>query len=80
MDIQSRKLNLVQEFLRLNNEQLIRKLEKLLFQEKKKIYESELKPYTIEVYNALIDQAISDSKSGKVVAGRALRNEINSWE
>lgn len=80
MDIQSRKLNLVQEFLRLNNEQLIRKLEKLLFQEKKKIYESELKPYTIEEYNALIDQAISDSKSGKVVAGRALRNEINSWE
>ena len=35
MDIQSRKLNFVQEFLRLDNEKLIKKLERILFQEKR---------------------------------------------
>ena len=80
MDIQSRKLNFVQEFLRLDNEKLIKKLERILFQEKKRIYESDIKPYSFDEYNAIIDKAVSDSKSGKVKEAKTLRNEIDSWE
>lgn len=44
MDIQSVKINFVQEFLRLKNEQTINRLVELLREEKVKQYESELNP------------------------------------
>lgn len=50
MDIQARKISLIQEFLRINSEELINKLDKFLYREKKKIYEKELKPMSFDFY------------------------------
>ena len=43
MDLQARKLNLIQEFLRINSEELITKLDNFLHTEKRRIYEQEFK-------------------------------------
>ena len=79
MDIQTRKLHFVQEFLRLKDESLIDKLNNILKKERKKKIEKELKPFSEKEFNDLIDSAESDSKNGRLTSARELKNEIDSW-
>jgi len=79
MDIQSLKINFVQEFLRLKNEQIINRLVGLLREEKKRLYESELKPMTQEDFNEMIDQAEADAKQGRLTEVSSLRKDIDNW-
>ena len=79
MDIQTKKLHFVQEFLRLRDESLIDKLSNLLRMEKKKKIEKELKPFSQKELNDLIDRAESDSENGRLTSARELKNEIDSW-
>ncbi len=79
MDIQTKKLHFVQEFLRLKDENLIDKLNKLLKSERKKKFERELKPLNDEEFNDLIDNAESDSVNGRLTSARNLKKEIDSW-
>jgi hypothetical protein len=79
MDIQTKKLHFVQEFLRLKDENLIDKLSDLLRIEKKKKIEKELKPFSQKEFNDLIDRAESDSENGRLTSARELKNEIDSW-
>ncbi|OFX23093.1 MAG: hypothetical protein A2033_00055 [Bacteroidetes bacterium GWA2_31_9] len=80
MDLQTKKINLIHEFLRINNEGLINKLDKFLHIEKKKIYEKDLKPMTIEKFNLMIDQAEDDIDNGRVVEAKNLRKDIDKWK
>ncbi len=66
MDIQSTKLRFIEDFLRLQNDQLIFKLSELLNNEKKKLYENSLKPMTINELHKKIDQAEKDIKEGNI--------------
>jgi len=66
MDIQSIKLKFIEDFLRLQNEQLILKLNEFLNREKKKIYEKSLKPMTITELHKKIDKAEKDIKEENV--------------
>ena len=50
MDIQSRKIEFIQEFLKLQSEEVISRLEKLLKKEAEKI-RPDLKPMTVEELN-----------------------------
>ena len=79
MDIQTKKLHFVQEFLRLKDENLIDKLSDLLKFEKRKKIEQELKPFSQKEFNDLIDNAESDSENGRLTSARELKNEIDSW-
>jgi hypothetical protein len=79
MDIQLRKIHFVQEFLRLENEQLIAKLEDILISEKKKLYESGLKPYTVEELYQSVQEAKADADAGRVTKAEDLQREIDSW-
>ena len=79
MDLQTRKLNFIQEFLRLNNEKLIAKLEKILKSEKVKSYEEKILPLSEDELNRIIDEAEKDSKEGKLTSAIELRKEIDSW-
>ena len=80
MDLQSRKISLIQEFLRINSEELINKLDKFLHNEKRKIYEKELKPMSIDSFNTMIDEAEDDADNGRVVEAKNLRKEIDKWK
>ena len=80
MDIQARKISIIQEFLRINSEELINKLDKFLHDEKKKIYEKELKPMSLDSFNDMIDKAEDDSVNGRVVEAKILRKDIEKWK
>jgi hypothetical protein len=80
MDIQTRKINFVQEFLRLRNIKLIEKLEKILLEDKAKEYEANLKPINIDNFNKMIDKSIDEVKQGKVVNARELKESVKKWK
>lgn len=79
MDLHARKINFIQEFLRLKNEKIINKLENILKSEKKKKYEKELAPMTEDEFNKIIDHAENDSNAGRLTNARELKKEIDSW-
>ena len=80
MDIQTRKINFVQEFLRLRNIKLIEKLEKILLEDKAKDYEANLKPLSIDRFNKMVDRSIEDAKQGNVVDARDLKESVKKWK
>ncbi len=80
MNIQARKINFIQEFLRIDSEELINKLDKFLHIEKSKIYEQELKPMSMDSFNAAIDQSEDDAANGRVVEAKELRKDIEGWK
>jgi hypothetical protein len=80
MDIQTRKINFVQEFLRLRNIKLIEKLEKILLEDKAKDYEANLKPLSIDNFNKMIDKSIEDANQGNVVSARDLKESVKKWK
>lgn len=51
MDIQTRKLNFIQEFLKIQSEELVSQFEKLLNKEKSTISDRDLSPMSIEEFN-----------------------------
>ena len=79
MDLQTRKISFVQEFLNLQNEEIILQFEKLLRREKKKILSKELKPMTLEEFNRRIDTSMEDSQKGRLTESSKLLSEIEKW-
>lgn len=79
MDLEARKISFVQEFLRLQNEEIVSGLEKLLRKRKIELIEQNFKPMTMEQYNAEIDQALDDSKNGRMIKASDLKAKIQKW-
>lgn len=67
MDLQTRKIHFIQEFLRTANSSILEKFEKMLRQERKKMYEEEVKPMTLDQYEKRIDSALDDYKNKRVL-------------
>ena len=80
MDLQTRKIAFIQEFLRLQNEDIINGLEKMLRKRKAKLYEENLKPMSIEQFNSDIDLSLEDSEHDRGMSTRALKEEIKGWK
>lgn len=80
MDIQSRKIHFIQEFLKYANSNMLDKMEELLRQERNKEFEKEIKPMTLEEYEHRIDTAFEDVKNNRVKSARRLKNEIARWK
>ena len=80
MDIQSRKLHFVQEFLRVADEELVGKLEKLLQTERKRKLEKDILPLTLKEFNEIIDKSEDDFTKGRETEARNLFNQIDSWK
>lgn len=77
MDLQTRKLEFIQEFLKLQSEKAIAPFEKLL--QKETQTNSELKPITMKEFQKRIDQSTEDSKSGRMTENSKLISEIEEW-
>lgn len=80
MNIEARKLNLVQEFLRVSDEEVIAKLEQVLRDERNKKLEKELSPMTMEEFYGMIDKADGDIKAGRVSEARELLKKVDKWK
>ncbi len=80
MDIQARKLSFIQEFLKLQNEEIIFRLEKLLMKEKKKISTNDVERMSVEDLNRRIDLSLEDSEKGHLTEVSNLISEIGKWD
>lgn len=65
MDIQTRKIEFVQSFLKLQSEEIISQFEKLLNKTKKSNPEEEFKPFAIEELNERISKSEDDFENGR---------------
>ncbi len=79
MNLEARKIEFVQEFLKLQSEDVISRLEKILRKEIKISEKDDLKPMTIEELNSRIDQSMADSKNGRMIEARELKAKIDKW-
>jgi len=79
MDIQARKLNLIEEFIQISDESLIEKLESLIRSERKTLPGSELSPMSLSEFHEMIDKAIADKEEGKVISHQDLTQKIKTW-
>lgn len=76
MNLEARKISFVQEFLRLQNEEIVIGLEKLLHKRKAELIDNEMKPMSLEKFHADIDQSISDSENGRLISASDLKAKI----
>lgn len=80
MDLQSRKIQFIQEFLKYANSNILDKLEELLKKEREKVFEKEIEPMTLKEYELRVEKALEDVKNNRVKSARKLKNEIATWK
>lgn len=80
MDLQTRKISFVQEFLSIQSEEVISRLEKYLKKEKISMEEKAFKPMTISELNRRIDQSEQDSINGRLTEMNDFLAEIEKWD
>lgn len=79
MNIEAKKLSLIQELLKIDNENIINAFESLLHKSKYDHFEDGIKPMTIKQFNDEIDQAIDDEKNNRLISNEALKQKIKKW-
>jgi hypothetical protein len=79
MDLQTRKLTFVREFLNIQNEEIVDRFEKMLKKEKKRSDEKDFQPMTFDEFYKRIDQSMHDSDNGKLTNNEELIKEIEGW-
>ena len=79
MDVQTRKISFVQEFLSIQSEEIISRLENFLKNENTNHSKYEFNPMTNEEFQSRIDQSMEDSKNGSVIEAKHLLEEIKKW-
>jgi len=79
MDLQTRKITFVQEFLRLQNEEIVSGLEDFLRKKKVELFEENLTPMSIEQFNKEIDQSLMDSNEDRVTSAKDLKGKVRKW-
>jgi hypothetical protein len=80
MDIQARKLHFVQEFLRVADEELVAKLEKLLLVERKRQLDKDVYPLTMAELNKAIDDSEDDFANGRMATAQNVLKQIDTWK
>ena len=78
MDLQTRKIAFVQDFLKLESEKVIVQFEKLL--QKQTNSNSTLEPMNVADSQKRIKQSLSDSNEGKLTSSEHFLEEIAEWK
>ena len=79
MTVEARKLHLIEEFLKVTDENIISQMEHLLRNEKREQQENSLKPMNMNEFKHIIDKAREDVEQGRVISHENLKQEILSW-
>lgn len=78
MDLQTRKIAFIQDFLKLESEKVIVQFEKLL--QKQTNSSSTLEPMNVADFQKRINQSVSDSNEGKLTSSEHFLEEIAEWK
>lgn len=79
MDLEARKISFVQEFLRLQSEEIVIHLENLLHKQKVELLDQEMKSMNIEQFNKEIDRSLDDAKNARIISAKDLKSKIQKW-
>lgn len=79
MDLQTRKIAFVQAFLKLQSEEIISHLEKVLWKETSPSVEEEVEPMSMEQFKGRIAKSMEDSKHGRLIKDSDLKAKIEKW-
>jgi hypothetical protein len=79
MDLQARKLEFIEEYIRLADEKIVLKFEKLLRSEKNKAAKLSLKPLTQIELDTMIEESEIDIQHGNVLSHNSVKQSVNSW-
>ena len=79
MDLQARKIEFVQEFLKIQSEDILVRLENLLKKETSKDHNQDVKPFTVEEFNDRINRSMLDSKHSKLTDNEEIIAEMHKW-
>lgn len=79
MDIQTRKLNFIQEFLKIQNEEAVSRFEDLLKKENKNVSKRDFSAMTIDEFNKRIDMSLADSENDNITEIHDILDEIAKW-
>jgi len=80
MDLQSRKIQFIQEFLKYANTNILDQFEEMLKLEREKEFEKEIEPMTLKEYELRVEKAIEDVRNNRVKTARKLKQEISTWK
>ena len=78
MNIQTQKLNLIERLLLLQDESIIKKIEKMLEVSIKKS-QLNLKPMSVDEFYARVEQSEIAIKEGRIISQIDLEKEVASW-
>jgi hypothetical protein len=79
MNIEARKIEFIQEFLKLQSEEAISKFEKILQKEKNHSDKRKIEPMSVQEMNRRIDKSMEDSDNGRLTEANDLLAEIEKW-
>jgi len=79
MSIETRKIEFVQEFLKLQSEKSISKFEKILKTENKHSTNRKVESMSANELNVRIDKSLKDSKNRRLTEVNDLLTEIDKW-
>ncbi|MBZ4651698.1 MAG: hypothetical protein JG761_498 [Proteiniphilum sp.] len=79
MTVETRKLNLIEEFIKIEDEDIITQMEELVLDNKRRRYEQRLNPMRMEEFHSMIEQSRNEIENGLVTTQEDLKKEIKSW-
>ena len=79
MDLQAKKLEFIEEYIRLADEKIILKLEKLLLSEKEKAVKSGLKTLTQPEMDKMLEESENDVLQGNILSHQSVKQEVLTW-
>lgn len=80
MDIQTKKLKLIEDFLSISDEKLLEKLDHLIKVEKHKGNSVNLKPLSLNEFHEMVNEAIEDYEKGNSILQEELEKEVLTWK
>ncbi|MCX6309562.1 MAG: hypothetical protein NTY32_12270 [Bacteroidia bacterium] len=80
MDIQTKKLKLIEDFLSISDEKLLDKLDYLIRKEKREGYSEKLKPLSLNEFHEMVNEAIEDYEKGNTILQEDLEKEVLTWK
>lgn len=80
MNIQTKKLKLIKDFLQISDETLLDKLERLIQQESKPTASDQMHTLTLEEFRNLVNETILDYENGRTLDQDQLEKDVQAWK
>lgn len=80
MNLQTRKLSLIEGLLGVTDAELLSRVEIFLKTEIANLHEKKIAPMTMKEYYDMIDSSLEDVQNGRIIDHEELKKEIEQWQ